>query len=198
MPPSLAAACILTSRSRYMRTTPSHVSHMQRSVRAYSCQHVHWHVQDFAWNVSTYDGVTTDKVIRMRGVYSSSDIPSGMAVAFVPSSHLLHLSQFNRSKIWPSLEKMRAPPNTQNVRILQTSVGGFSCCLHARCTLQIIHFPSVAAFELSNPRSWWLPLLCATPPSFPCMPLPPNTLSCATCPRRMKAWRLCGGKKAYT
>ena len=119
-----------------MRTVPSCVAQRAR---------LFMHVQDFTWNISTYDGVITDKVIRLRGVYSSSDIPSGTAVAFIPSSHLLHLSQFNRSKIWASLEKLPTPPNTNNVRILQTSVGEFLCLSRARRTLHVANH----AFPLS-------------------------------------------------
>jgi hypothetical protein len=59
-------------------------------------------------------------------------------IAFIPSSHLLHLSQFNRSKIWASLEKLPAPPNKNNVRILQTSVGAFLCLPRAARSKLII------------------------------------------------------------
>jgi hypothetical protein len=61
-------------------------------------------------------------VQRLRGVYSSVDIPKGTAISFVPARHIMHRSEFNRSKIWPSLAPL-SPVATNHTRTVDLTVG---------------------------------------------------------------------------
>ena len=78
--------------------------------------------QDFAHNATAYDGTVTGAVQRLRGVYSSVDIPKGTAISFVPARHVMHRSEFNRSEIWPSLAPL-SPVATNHTRTVDLSVG---------------------------------------------------------------------------
>lgn len=102
-------------------------------------------IKEFVHNVTSYDGLVTDQVLRSRGVYSSVDIPKGTAISFVPAARIMHRSEFNRSKIWTSLARL-SPDPTNHTRTVDLSV--------------------VVAYELNNSRSYWLPYLCNLPTAY--------------------------------
>ncbi len=83
--------------------------------------------QEFVHNVTTYDGVVTDQVLRSRGVYSSVDIPKGTAISFVPAARIMHRSEFNRSQIWASLSRL-SPDATNHTRTVDLGVGKHCFC----------------------------------------------------------------------
>ena len=101
-----------------------------------SPRHAHACPQDFAHNTTGYDGTVTGPVQRLRGVYSSVDIPKGTAISFVPARHIMHRSEFNRSKIWPSLAPL-SPVATNHTRTVDLTVGEcFFCCMTIPCSLR--------------------------------------------------------------
>ena len=159
--------------------------------------------QDFAHNATAYDGTVTGAVQRLRGVYSSVDIPKGTAIAFVPARHVMHRSEFNRSEIWPSLAPL-SPVATYYTRTVDLSVGEkcsqltranhvffaqhalpCSCCLRAQQPPLVLAALSVRSLHL--PPS--CPPLCAAS----CLSLLAQ-LQPAACVRRLGPHL--GGRKA--
>ena len=168
-----------------------------------SPRHAHACPQDFAHNTTGYDGTVTGPVQMLRGVYSSVDIPKGTAISFVPARHIMHRSEFNRSKIWPSLAPL-SPVATNHTRTVDLTVG--------ECVFFLLHDYPVFFTHRALPcscclRAQQLPLILAAlsvrslhpPPSCPLLraaislslPRP-----AATCRLRTEARPSLGGKKS--
>jgi hypothetical protein len=128
-------------------------------------------------NVTSYDGLVTDQVLRSRGVYSSVDIPKGTAISFVPAARIMHRSEFNRSKIWTSLARL-SPDPTNHTRTVDLSVGEqfFSCHANVAATFdscdvsQLLHMSSIILAHIGCP-------ICRLPVLFSVSSFPNRCLS---------------------
>jgi hypothetical protein len=119
-------------------------------------------LQKFPHNVTNYDGSASNEVIFSRGVYSSVDIEEGTAIVFVPARHILHGSQFNRSKIWLSIAALNLTAIIHS-RFVHLALGEKSCLFLLEHRCRFTPHP-VVAYELSSSRSFWLSYLYASNP----------------------------------
>jgi hypothetical protein len=103
-------------------------------------------------------------------VYSSVDIEEGTLIAFVPAHHILHGSEFNRSKVWLSIAALNLTA-TNLSRKLPLALGEISYLFLPEylCRITAHASASVVAYEISNPHSFWLSYLYA---SIPLSPIP--------------------------
>jgi hypothetical protein len=110
-------------------------------------------------------------------VYSSVDIEEGTLIAFVPARHILHGSEFNRSKIWRSIAALNLTA-TNHSRKVPLALGEMSYLFLPEylCRITAHASASVVAYEISNSHSFWLSYLYASTPLSPisvfiCIPI---------------------------